>query len=32
MNEASKWRLELARKVAPIIAANPHVQAVMLGG
>lgn len=32
MNEASKWRLEIAHKVAPIIAANPNVQAVMLGG
>lgn len=32
MNEASQWRLELARSVAPIIARNPKVQAVMLGG
>jgi len=32
MNEASKWRLAVAQKVAPIIARNPHVQAIMLGG
>jgi hypothetical protein len=32
MNEASQWRLEVARFVAPIIARNPHVAAVMLGG
>ena len=32
MNEASQWRLEVARFVAPIIARNPHVTAVMLGG
>lgn len=32
MNEASLWRLEVARFVASIIARNPKVQAVMLGG
>jgi hypothetical protein len=32
MNEASQWRLKIARKVTPIIAAHPKVQAVMLGG
>ncbi len=32
MNKASKWRLAVAQKVAPIIARNPHVQAIMLGG
>ncbi len=32
MNEASRWRLALAQKVAPIIAANPKVQAIMLAG
>lgn len=32
MNDASRWRLEVARFVAPIIAKNPKVQAIVLGG
>jgi len=32
MNDASRWRLALAQKVAPIIATNPNVQAIMLAG
>jgi hypothetical protein len=32
MNEASQWRLEVARFVATIIACNSKVQAIMLGG
>lgn len=32
MNQASQWRLVMARKVAPIIATNPKVQAVMVAG
>jgi len=32
MNQASQWRLAFAQKVAPIIATNPKVQAVMLAG
>nr|AUN37599.1 hypothetical protein [uncultured bacterium] len=32
MNEASQWRLEVARYVAPIIARNPKVQAIALTG
>lgn len=32
LNEASRWRLAIARKVAPLIAANPRVRAVMLAG
>jgi hypothetical protein len=32
MNEASQWRVEVARFVASIIARNPHVKAIMLGG
>ncbi|SRR6266571_470094 len=32
MNEASKWRLAMARKAAPIIATNSRVQAIMLAG
>ncbi len=32
LNEASRWRLAIARKVAPIIAANPRVRAVMCAG
>ena len=32
MNEASQWRLQIARYVAPIIARHPNVVAVMLGG
>ncbi len=32
MNEASQWRLKIARQVAPIIATNPRVQAIMLAG
>jgi len=32
MNEASRWRLAIAQKVAPVIAANPRVQAIMVAG
>ncbi len=32
MNEASLWRLEIARYVAPIIAQNPKVKAIVLAG
>lgn len=32
MNEASQWRVTLARQVAPFIAANSDVQAIMLAG
>jgi hypothetical protein len=32
LNDASRWRLAIARKVAPIIAANPRVRAVMCAG
>lgn len=32
MNAASQWRADLARHVAPLYAANPHVAAVLLGG
>lgn len=32
MNPASRWRYALARRVAPVYAANPHVAAVILGG
>jgi hypothetical protein len=32
MNDASRWRIEVARYVAPVIAKNPKVQAVVLGG
>lgn len=32
LNEASRWRLAIARKVAPLIAANPRVRAVILAG
>jgi len=32
LNDASCWRLAIARKVAPIIAANPSVRAVMCAG
>ena len=32
MNEASQWRYELARQVAPFIIAHPDVQALMLAG
>jgi hypothetical protein len=32
LNDASRWRLVIARKVAPIIAANPRVRAVMCAG
>ena len=32
MNAAGRWRLELARYVAPIIAHNLKVEAVFLGG
>jgi len=32
MNKASQWRLEVARFVAPVIAQNPKVQAIVLGG
>ena len=31
-NQASQWRAALARQVAPFIAANPDVQAIMLAG
>ena len=32
MNDASQWRLEVARSVTPIISKNPKVQAIMLAG
>jgi Domain of unknown function (DUF4037) len=32
MNEASRWRLAMARKVAPVYTANPQVRAVIVGG
>jgi hypothetical protein len=32
LNDASRWRLAIARKVAPIFAANPRVRAVMCAG
>jgi hypothetical protein len=32
LNDASRWRLAIARAVAPIIAANPRVRAVMCAG
>lgn len=32
MNEASRWRLEQVREVAPIYLADPRVRAVMVGG
>jgi predicted nucleotidyltransferase len=32
MNEASQWRLEVAHYAAPIIARNPKVKAIVLGG
>ena len=32
MNQASQWRLAMARKVAPVISTNPKVQAVILAG
>jgi len=32
MNESSQWRLKIAQQVAPIIAANARVQAIMLAG
>lgn len=32
MNEASRWRLAIAQKIAPVIAANPKVQAIMVAG
>ena len=32
MNEASQWRYALARQIAPFIAVNPNVQAIMLAG
>jgi len=32
MTDASQWRLHLARQLAPVYAAHPHVQAIILGG
>ncbi len=32
MNEASVWRQEIAREVAPFYAANPNVAAILIGG
>jgi hypothetical protein len=32
MNDASRWRLTLARRVAPVIARNPRVRAVICAG
>ena len=32
LNTASSWRLDLARRLASAYTANPHVQAVILGG
>jgi hypothetical protein len=32
MNEASRWRLERAREVAPVYTADPRVRAVMVAG
>jgi hypothetical protein len=32
MNDASEWRRELARRIAPVYAAHPKVAAVILGG
>ena len=32
MNRASQWRAGFARQVAPVFAANPDVEAVILGG
>ena len=32
LNYASQWRLAIAQQVAPIIARNPKVQAIMLAG
>lgn len=32
MQYASQWRLDIARRIAPIIARNPDVRAVMVGG
>lgn len=32
MTQASKWRIELARKITPIYADNPKVKAVIVGG
>jgi hypothetical protein len=32
LNDASRWRLVIARKIAPMLAANPQVRAVMCAG
>ncbi len=32
LNDASRWRLAIARKVAPVIARNPRVRAVICAG
>lgn len=32
LNEASQWRLAIARNIAPLIATNPDVRAIMLAG
>lgn len=32
MNAASQWRHTIAKRLAPIYAANPHVAAVLVGG
>ena len=32
MHESSQWRLKIAQQVAPVIATNPRVQAIMLAG
>ncbi len=32
MTEGSKWRVELARKIAPFYAENPKVVAILVGG
>lgn len=32
MTKANKWRIELARKIAPVYANNPKVTAVIVGG
>jgi hypothetical protein len=32
LNEASRWRLEMARKIAPAYMTNHKVQAVIVGG
>jgi hypothetical protein len=32
MTDASKWRLEMARKIAPVYAEDPRVEAIAVGG